>query len=806
MCSRSLLRRVTSTSLISLGLASCERTPTTPVEFGPPSGPFAVAHPVVVPTPSFTCTRSWLFDSDGDWDDPGKWLPYGVPIESDNVCISAAGTYEVTLDHNVAITTLQVGGSSGLATLVFRAPPNAEILLWEDLVIDPTGRLEVRSEGNTTIGRPWGTDGQPTSAGTLVNRGTIEVTDECACGDLLEFNFESYSNAGWMDLTAPMALVVEDGGAFLNTGFMVTDGDGEVELYDDRGQGAHFEHRSGTIAGSAPFVVRSQGLGFLNVHWSGGTLPARTGMTDSATVVLDGAPALELSSPTLNGRLDLRYVPAFEFETIGAGVHIRAWPGTYLNLFPGRGDAFTNEGRLDIEVAGGQTTDLQGSRNWVINRGILAVHGGGTIDFQQDSLINHGTITLEGRLHLSGQQRKIRNAGQFTVESGGAVEVVDGTFGSTPAGSMTGELVLEGGTLQGFGSVGRVISRSGTIQPGFPIGALSVASLDLDPGSRTVIEIAETATDQHDMLEVRGPIRYGGTLEVITLPPFEGGRCGQVVPIVVGGFTALPGSTFRSFSGLIQGGSQAWRLNHAPGEVALAGYRRGSAPLYATTAVLALSEGGRAECYHVCLGSTEPVAPVVVVPTSLRGEVTLSSALTFDATNWALPREVTVRAVDDTQVEGPHQDFVLHRRTSTDPTYGTGSTRDIAIALTDNDGNADLAALKVAQEDNKFLGDSMNTTFRVTNAGPTESSGSIVTSTPLTGLAFVSATGASCAVDGSGVVTCDIGPMAPGAQVDFVITFQGVAVGVHSSTWTVTGADPDPDTTNDAAVYSQRVN
>jgi hypothetical protein len=100
----------------------------------------------------------------------------------------------------------------------------------------------------------------------------------------------------------------------------------------------------------------------------------------------------------------------------------------------------------------------------------------------------------------------------------------------------------------------------------------------------------------------------------------------------------------------------------------------------------------------------------------------------------------------------------------------------------------------------------MHTTFRVANAGPNASTGSTVVSLPLVGLEYLSATGATCAVDGSGALRCTLGAIDAGAQLDFEIRFRGAVVGLHTNTLTVSGQQLDPDPSNDTAVYTQRIN
>ena len=72
------------------------------------------------------------------------------------------------------------------------------------------------------------------------------------------------------------------------------------------------------------------------------------------------------------------------------------------------------------------------------------------------------------------------------------------------------------------------------------------------------------------------------------------------------------------------------------------------------------------------------------------GQVTLSGSLTFDATHpWNVPQTITVTAVDDSTVEGPHSVTISHSATSSDPKYQTAGGAlqidDVTVNIEDND-------------------------------------------------------------------------------------------------------------------------
>jgi hypothetical protein len=285
--------------------------------------------------------------------------------------------------------------------------------------------------------------------------------------------------------------------------------------------------------------------------------------------------------------------------------------------------------------------------------------------------------------------------------------------------------------------------------------------------------------------------------------PFQGGTCGQHLPVLRS--TGILQGNFGTVNGLAQTPQRAWRVHDAPNAVELVGYRPGNR-ITVDGGTPTVEEGAVSATYRMCMGTAAPTALVVVSPTGTVGELEAFTPVTFDLADWALPRTVRVAALDDSDVEGVHSDTITHTVTTTDATYAATTVPRVPVVVLDNDGTADLSLIRLAQEDNQFVGDTMHTTFRVANAGPNASTGSSVVSLPLVGLEYLSATGATCAVDGSGALRCTLGAIDAGAQLDFEIRFRGAVVGLHTNTLTVSGQQLDPDPSNDTVVYTQRIN
>ena len=98
---------------------------------------------------------------------------------------------------------------------------------------------------------------------------------------------------------------------------------------------------------------------------------------------------------------------------------------------------------------------------------------------------------------------------------------------------------------------------------------------------------------------------------------------------------------------------------------------------------VAATEGGPNGSYNVVLTS-EPISNVTV--NVLGGSQASGSALAaFTPEDWDSSKIVTVTAINDAVVEGPHQTTISHTVTSTDPKYGTIVPTSVTVDITDND-------------------------------------------------------------------------------------------------------------------------
>lgn len=815
--------------LSAVGPVACADLPTEPEPFPARTERpllFAAATPTVV----VNCTRSWAAGVDGDWDVGSNWSPSGVPAASDNVCIDAAGTYEVSLDDEAEVRSLKIGGSTGVATL----ETSDNLFVSEDLLIEATGRLHLRSGsyrylGSTSPGR-W----PSYIADDFENLGILEVTDTCGCGPPVTIDFSDIKNRGWMLLPGGSRIWINSRswvnagtgwGYLTNSGFILTEGTDTVEVtsylevVDHVWPVVSITLEAGSISGSAPVTFTERAAHITELAWEGGTLPANSADPSEPLVSVVGVDRFKVEDPSMHGQVAVRG-NGFVYGGVGPDMKLRLTPTGHINLSPPSGSppgwSFVNEGALELDGTG--TVAVFGG---LLNDGELRVEG--IVDLQVlDSIANRGSMEIDGSLRVLpygvfSVTPTLHNRGTLRVASGGLLEVEEGVFRASPNGSVSGALLLDRSAVQGSGPVGDLTSTGGSIEPGAagvtrrlpgaPMSTLVASSLALDAASQVVLDVAGDGPGDYERVQVLGEVEYGGTLVVRTQAGFPAGQCGQVLEVLSDGATAPTGrGAFDAFVGLRLSRSAAWRVHNPAGVLALAGYEPGPAPVYVSPAHTSLEEGGPAAPYRLCLGATAPTASVTVQPISARGQLLVGGSFTVQPSEFALPHTLWLRAREDAQVEGAHADTLFHALQSADARYSQADAGPVLAVIADNDGLADLSLLRVSQEDNRFVGDTMDTVFGVRNAGPTLSSGSTVISTALVGLQFVSASGASCSVDGAQVVTCDVAAVPAGAGVDFTVTFVGASVGLHSTTWTVTGQQPDPDATDNAVIYTQRVN
>ncbi|MFQ5796053.1 MAG: CARDB domain-containing protein, partial [Candidatus Bipolaricaulia bacterium] len=137
-----------------------------------------------------------------------------------------------------------------------------------------------------------------------------------------------------------------------------------------------------------------------------------------------------------------------------------------------------------------------------------------------------------------------------------------------------------------------------------------------------------------------------------------------------------------------------------------------------------------------------------------------------------------------------------------DPVFDTGSLTLVTTAT----AAANLAVTKSASPDPVAVESDLTYTVTVTNNGPDDATGVVLTDTLPAGVTFESVTPSPECSEAGGTVTCDLGTLANGTSATVKIVVAPTAVGKIVNTATVSANETDPDDTNNSASADTTVN
>lgn len=195
----------------------------------------------------------------------------------------------------------------------------------------------------------------------------------------------------------------------------------------------------------------------------------------------------------------------------------------------------------------------------------------------QNSYVTNSAASLVkaglGTMLLSGTSTY---TGSTTVSAG--LLVVNGRLANT-----SGVSVAAGASLGGTGSIASAVSVAGTLAPGASPGVLQMASLSLQPGSTTLMEIdGLTRGSLYDgiNLTTSGGLAYGGSLSLafglvgavdndttFDLFNFAGAALGDFTSVTSTGFYAGAWTQLASGTWALQSGNQTLTFSAATGDV-----------------------------------------------------------------------------------------------------------------------------------------------------------------------------------------------------------------------------------------------
>jgi len=472
------------------------------------------------------CTETWTGDAgDGSWNSANNWSPAQVPGNGDAVCITAAGTYTVTLGANgtqvggANIASLTLGGSSGTqtldvagqdddyqgeiynsTTLVLNTPStigsNGKLILdatsggygpvasgnqtggsaiLDTDTLSNAGQIVAQSEDST-----WQEyfEGEltNTSSGSLdVNTGKLTMPSPNGGGIAPSFAY-SFTNDGAVGVAANATLVLAaglgDAGEFTNNG-TVTNG-GAITGVNQGGQMSWTQNGPETgnavVLEAGAWLIDSTGAGsFLFNYESGslsGTIPAGQTVTVQGEVFNSGGEDYNSTGLALNANNNTAPVTN---------------NGTLVLDAPGSGSAsggntYLTNGTLDNN---GTFVSQVEDTNWSNTLQANIVNGAsGNIDLNSGTMTSNGGLTTNngvatvapGALWSLNEAGTLTNAGQLVPEIASA--------NSYGAFQVTGPCCSGPGTITAGGTIAPKLVNGFTPAVGeeFPIVALDGGS------------------------------------------------------------------------------------------------------------------------------------------------------------------------------------------------------------------------------------------------------------------------------------------------------------------------------------------
>ncbi|MEG4970099.1 Calx-beta domain-containing protein, partial [Microcoleus sp. B5-C4] len=123
--------------------------------------------------------------------------------------------------------------------------------------------------------------------------------------------------------------------------------------------------------------------------------------------------------------------------------------------------------------------------------------------------------------------------------------------------------------------------------------------------------------------------------------------------------------------------------NRDVADVSITNKDNDTAGISVTPTATTATEGGAAGSYGIKLMS-QPIAPVTITLTT-GNQIEAIAPVNFTTLNWDSVQTVTVKAVDDTIVEGAHSGTITHSVSGGDAKYNVVVVPGVTVAITDND-------------------------------------------------------------------------------------------------------------------------
>ena len=466
----------------------------------------------VTPATGPSCNKAWAAAADGFWSDPDMWTPSGAPSSSDDVCITADGSYTVT-----------VNGSGAAGSVTLGASGNAN---------QPTLRITDSSSGPGTL----------TSAAGFSNHGSIVLETSIGYGVTLALTTGALSNAADGSVTVNYGAggLTTISGQVVNAGSVTITAGATLNLAG----GYSFDQTAGTLTVDGSFPVT--GATFIyhggaitgSLVLSGATLELAASPASPDTFILSGTNVLTGDVPTGH---TLRITDS------------SSGPGTLTSAA-----GFSNHGSIVLETSIGYGVTLAlttGALSNAADGSVTVNYGAGGLTTISGQVVNAGsvTITAGATLNLAGGYSFDQTAGTLTVD--GSFPVTGATF-IYHGGAITGSLVLSGATLELAASPASpdtfILSGTNVLTGDVPTGhTLRITDSSSGPGTLT----SAAGFSNHGSIVLETSIGYGVTLALTTGALSNAADGSVTVNYGAGGLTTISGQVVNAGSVTITAGA-----------------------------------------------------------------------------------------------------------------------------------------------------------------------------------------------------------------------------------------------------------
>jgi hypothetical protein len=452
------------------------------------------------------CTDTWTNTAGGNWFTASNWSKEAPPGPEDEACITAEGTYTVTMTQTsgtgaVTVRALTVGGTSGTQTLAVGSSCslNAVFTTTAGLTTDAQGVVTLTNgDGcgdNVTLAGPITNGGllssEPEHGGSRSIQGAVTNTGTVAINATTAYNGTStlFTNKGAIDIATERELTVPSKNSLTNgtAGSIVATGSGKVAI----GSGATFTEGAGTTSGTKPVIVDD---GTLDYAAGGG----------KSLIALHGSSALKGNLSAVQSLLVESTCAENVVATAGASF-TNAGTITLTNG-DGCGDNATltissgtlaNSGKIITEPEHGGKRSLQGS---ITNTGTISIKAATQYNGKAASLVNEGALNLS-----EGTQLNVEEEGSVTNGSGGSISAAGTadvlmtakTTYIAGAGATIGTkpVIVDDGTLSYAGGGKGPIALHGSSALNGSLGTEQALSIESTCSENAVATAAESFTN-----------------------------------------------------------------------------------------------------------------------------------------------------------------------------------------------------------------------------------------------------------------------------------------------------------------------